>query len=123
MLDWIFALLILIAILTLILSIMLREEDTYWNLVLIPVSTGLWLILALLTAGGIETPYVAYNATTGASSMLYDVYASEPMVYLSYFFMLMGILCIIYLIVTIFGYYYAKLDRQNQQKNKEAEEF
>jgi 4-amino-4-deoxy-L-arabinose transferase-like glycosyltransferase len=122
MLDIIFIIFILLAVITILLAIYLREEDAYWNILFIVVSAGLWFILALFTTSGIETPYTAYNSTVGNSSMYYSVYAPAEFVYLSYFFGLMGVLCMIYLIVTIFGYYYEKLDKQNREREREAQD-
>lgn len=122
MLDSIFILFIMLALITLLLAIKLRGEDAFWNILFIAISTGLWFILALFTTGGIETAYTAYNSTLGNSSMYYAVYAPEPFIYLSYFFGLMGCLCILYMIVTIFGYYYERLDDENMQKDREAME-
>lgn len=122
MLDIIFIILIFLALITILLAIYLREEDAYWNILFIAVSTGLWFILALFTTGGIETPYTAYNSTLGNTTMYYSIYAPAQFIYLAYFFGLMGTLCMIYLIVTIFGYYYEKLDKQNQEREREAQE-
>jgi hypothetical protein len=119
MLDWIFALLIMLALITIILAILLREEDTYWNIMFITISTGLWFILALYNSEGIQTAYTAYNSTLGNTSMYYSTYAPEPFIYLSYFYGLMGCLCMIYMIVTIFGYYYQRIHENNQQKEDE----
>jgi hypothetical protein len=122
MLDWIFVIILMMALITLLLAIRLRGEDAYWNILFIAISTGLWFILALFTTGGIETAYTAYNSTLGNSTMYYAVYAPEPFIYLAYFFGLMGSLCIIYMIVTIFGYYYERLDEENAKKDQEAME-
>lgn len=122
MLDWIFALLIMIALITLILSILLRDEDNYWNLTFIIISTVLWFILALYNAEGIQTAYSVYNSTTGNTTMMYSTYAPAPFIFLTYFYGLMGVLTMIYFIVTIFGYWYQKQDRLNQEKEYESGE-
>lgn len=119
MLDWIYALFIAIAFATTILSVKMRDEDEYWNIMFIVVSIGLWFIVAVLGLGGVETAYVGYNSTLGNSSIYYGVYAPEPFIYLCYFFGMMGCLCIIYLVVTIFGYYYQKIDKENAEKERE----
>jgi len=120
MLDWLFALLIILAFLMIMLAIVFRDSDEpFWNIVLIAISATLWFVLALFNAGGIETAYTFYNVTTGTTELQYDVYATEPMLYLTYFFGLMGVLCFIYLIVTIFGYYYAKVDAELNQQEQE----
>lgn len=122
MIDWLFGLLILMAFIMIILSVIFRGVDPYWNILLIVISTSLWFILAIMTTGGLETAYTAYNATTGATTLEYDVYAPEQFIYLAYFFLLMAALGIIYLIVTIFGYYYEKLDREMQEKENEMQD-
>lgn len=122
MLDWIFALFVVMAFITIVLAILLKRDDPYWNILLIVISAMLWYVLALLNAGGIETAYSAFNVTTGGTTLEYDVYINESMIYLTYFFILMGSLCMIYLIVTIFGYYYEKLDEEAYKKEREMED-
>jgi hypothetical protein len=122
MLDWIFILLIMLAILFMILSIEFYGQDNYWNIILIPLTISLWFIIAILTTGGIQTPYSVYNSTTGNTTLWYDTYAPAEFIYLSYVFGLLGVLNIIYLIVTIFGYYYERIDRQNRRKDEESME-
>ena len=63
MIDWIFIVLLMIALLFTILSIV-TDWGIYWNVVFIIGSTILYLALA----GGvmsIETPYTIYNSTSG----------------------------------------------------------
>lgn len=122
MLDWLFAIFIMLALITLLWAIRLREEDTYWNILFIAISTALWFIIALFTTGGLETAYVGYNATAGNSTMYYSVYSPEPFIYLAYFFGLMGVLTMIYMIVTIFGYYYERMDQKNAEKELDGME-
>lgn len=122
MLDWMFVVFIMLAIVTLILAIKLYDEDDYWNILFIAISTGLWFILALFTTGGIEIPYVAYNSTLGNSTLYYSVYAPEPFIYLAYFFGLMGCLTMIYLIVTIFGHYYERLDKKKREQEQDMQD-
>jgi hypothetical protein len=122
MIDWLFALLILMAFIMIILSVVFRGLDPYWNILLIVISTALWFFLALMTTGGLETAYSAYNATTGATTLEYGLYAPADFIFLSYFFLLMAILGIIYLIVTIFGYYYEKLDEKMRQQEEEMQD-
>lgn len=121
MLDWIFLLFVFLAVIMIMLAIHYRGIDTYWNILFIALSATLWFILALLNAGGIETAYAAFNTTTGVTTLEYDTYINEQLIYLSYFFMLMGALCMIYLVVTIFGYYYEKVDRESQRQEDELE--
>jgi membrane-bound ClpP family serine protease len=122
MLDWIFALFILLAFIMIILAIMYRDIDPYWNFLFIIISTILWFILALLNTEGIQTAYSIYNSTTGNTTMGYATYAPAPLIYLTYFFGLMGVLCMIYMIVTIFDYYYTSQDKKNQRREEEAGE-
>lgn len=119
MLDAIYVLFVFFAILFLFLAIILKKIEPFWNIISIVITTFLWFVIALFHSGGFETGYSCFNSTTGITTFEYSVYASEIYIYLSYFYMLMGILCFIYLIVTIFDYYYTKLEEK--LKNQEAE--
>lgn len=125
MLDMIYLLIIFLAFLFLLFSVYMKKEEPpepYWNILFILLSTVLWFVLSIYTIGGIETGYSAFNSTSGQTTFEYSTYVTEELIYFSYFWLLMGILCIIYLIVTIFGYYYKRLDEDLEKKNAEVEE-
>ena len=114
MLDWMFMLFILIAVIFIFLSIITREEESYWKILFITLSTVIWFILAL-TNLNIETPYTFYNSTSGNTEMSYSSYVTEESIYLSYLFGLFAVLCMIYLIVLIFGMYYQRMDEKEEE--------
>jgi len=125
MLDVIYIILIILGFLFLLFSVYMKKEnppEPYWNILFIVLSVAVWFILALFSIGGIESGYAAYNSTSGLTTYEYSSYITEEFIYLSYFFALLGVLCIIYLIVTIFGYYYRKLDEDMENMNDELME-
>jgi hypothetical protein len=123
MLDWMFLIFLILALFFLILSIFIPEEkyeEPYWKIMFCILSTVLWFLLALFNLT-IETAYPCYNSTTGNTTLQYSQYINEGNVYLSYFYGLMGVLCMIYIIVLIFGYYYEKQDEENKKNWDESE--
>ena len=115
MLDWMFLVLLFIAVLFLWLSITLERENTYWNMMFLVMSTVLWFILSIQWMN-IQTFYPTFNTTTGNTTAYYDLFVEESSLYLSYFFLLMGILCMIYILIVVFGIYYERLD-EKEEKN------
>jgi uncharacterized membrane protein HdeD (DUF308 family) len=109
MLDWMFMLFIVIGIIFIIMSLATDEEEAFWKILFIVLAASIFFILAL-TNLNIETAYPAYNATTGATTMEYSPYIDESSTYLTYFFGLMGCLCMIYMIILMFGEYYRYID-------------
>jgi hypothetical protein len=121
MLDWMFLMFIFLALIFLFLAIFIPEdryEEPYWKLMFCILSTVLWFLLALSNLS-IETAYSNYNATTGDTTLVYDPYINEGSIYFSYFYGLMGALCIIYTIILIFGYYYERMDDKNSKDENE----
>ena len=124
MLDWLFIMFLMLAILFLLIAIFIPEdlyEEPYWKTVFVALSAGLWFMLALFNLD-IQTAYPCYNSTTGNTTLQYATYINAGSIYLSYFYGLMGCLCMIYIIVLVFGYYYEKLDEKQEQQWKDSEE-
>jgi RsiW-degrading membrane proteinase PrsW (M82 family) len=124
MLDWMFILFLMLALLFLFLSIFIPEEkyeEPYWKILSVAISGGIWFILALFNLD-IQTAYPCFNSTTGNTTLQYSTYVNEGGIFLSYFYGLMGCLCMIYMIVLIFGYYYEKLDEKQEQQWKDSGE-
>jgi hypothetical protein len=115
MLDWMFLILLIIAFLMIIFCLKTDEEEPYWKILFIVISTVIWFILALSNLN-IVTPYSIYNATTGNTTMGYSPYVDEGSTYMTYFFGLMGVLCMIYVIVILFDIYYWRLDNQDKEE-------
>ena len=111
MLDWMFLILLIVAIFFVILSIYLNENEPFWKIMFIIIATLIFFILALSNLN-IETAYPAYNETSGLTEMKYDQYISESGTYLSYLFGLFGVLSMIYCIVLLFDIYYMRLDNE-----------
>lgn len=106
-----FMLFILIAVIFILLSIVIDEEEAYWKILFTVLAASIFFILAL-TNLNIETAYTYYNSTTGITEMDYSPYIDESSTYLTYFFGGMGCLCMIYMIILIFGEYYRYIDNK-----------
>lgn len=115
MLDWMFIIFFIIAIFFIILSIMLPEEEAFWKILFVVLPMILFFVLALSNLE-IETAYQTYNSTTGNVEVAYDKYVSESNTYMSYFYMLMGSLCGIYLVILVFQDYYDYMERKDKEK-------
>ena len=105
---------IFIALLFLILSVMLEGKNNFWNFMFLILSISMWFILAQVNLN-IETFYASYNATSGTTTPMYDLYANSATIYVSYVFMGIGIIGIIYLIILLFGNYYENLDKKEKK--------
>ena len=92
MLDIIYIILFLFAIILMFYGIMNRIP--YIALL----DSIIWLILSLFTIKGVEVSTMVYNATTGAYDPYLQLVASDDMVYLSYLWMLLGIIMMIFMI-------------------------
>jgi hypothetical protein len=92
MLDIIYIILFLFALILLFYAIMNRIPF------IALLDSILWLILALFTIKGVEVSTMIYNATTGAYDPYLQTIASDDMVYLSYIWMLLGIIMMIFMI-------------------------
>jgi len=100
MLDWLFIMLLVISILLVLLSVEF-DLGIYWNTVFIIVSILLFFILAA-SVMDIESPYSIYNATSGNIETGYHTVQSDVSPYLSYLFMLFGVVMVIYFVGYIF---------------------
>jgi 4-amino-4-deoxy-L-arabinose transferase-like glycosyltransferase len=118
MLGWMFVIFFIVAIFFILLSIFVPEEEPYWKITFIVLSAVIFFVLSLSNLT-IETPYQRFNSTTGNIEVGYDVYVSESNTYMSYFYMLMGSLSMIYLVILIFQTYYENLDRKRREEDME----
>lgn len=114
MLDWMFMLFMLIGIIFIIMSLVTDEKEAYWKILFIVLAATIFFILALMNLN-IETPYSYYNETTGVTEMAYDPYIDESSTYLSYFFGLLGCLCMFYMVILIFDTYYKLEDEKEDE--------
>jgi len=94
MLDWMFIMLLVICVL---LTLMIIEFDygIFWNSTLTMIGIVLWFVLAA-SIMQIEIPYQIYNSTSGNIETGYHMFTSPISPYLVYFFMLFGIIMMIY---------------------------
>ena len=101
MLEIMFYLLLIVAIILIILAIEYRHND-FWELIFICLDIPLWFIIAVSNME-LERPWTMYNSTSGnVETGIYTI-TSPISPYLTYFFMGIGVVVIIYLISVIFG--------------------
>jgi len=103
MMETLFILLLIFAILFIIFAIE-YEGNPFWNLVSIVLSSVLWFILAL-SVMQIERPYEMYNATSGNIETGYHVFTSPVSPFITYIFVGMGIITMIYLVAMVYDRY------------------
>ena len=100
MLDIIFILLFVFAVLMLLVSIEYEASGhKYWNMVGIFLAAGLFLILSV-GCMEIETAYQAFNSSSGQVETGYHVYTGMP--WISYLFVGCAIVAIIYMVTLVF---------------------
>ena len=58
----------------------------------------MWLILSLFTIKGIQTSTMIYNVTSGVYDPYIQTIANDDLVYLSYIWMLLGIIMFIFMV-------------------------
>ena len=103
MLETIFILLLIFAILLIIFAIE-YERNSFWNLVSIVLAIPLWFILGLANME-IERPYELYNISSGNIETGIHTVTSPISPYLTYFFMGVGLLLFIYLFAMVYDKY------------------
>ena len=94
----------ILAILLFLLAIKL-ENNEFCNIVFPIISCGLWLILAI-DGMKLEFPYQFYNSTSEAVELGYNFYTSPVSWYVSYLFILMFWITLIYLLAMIWDKWY-----------------
>ena len=99
-----FVILLVIAILLLMFAVGF-DDNPFWNLTSIVLGIPIWFILGLGQLE-LEESYVAYNASSGAIESGTEIIFSDISPYLSYIFMIIGILLMIYLIAMVFDHWY-----------------
>ena len=105
MLDWMFIMLLVIAIVLTLLVIfdfkMGYDLGIFWNSAFITLSIILWFTLAA-SQMEIEIPYQMYNATSGFIETGYHIFRSPISPYISYFFSGMGMIMMVYFVMYIY---------------------
>jgi len=99
-----FIMLLLFAILLMIFSIQL-ENHPFWNVIMAITSVPLWFILGLANME-IEIPYEIYNASSSQIETGSHVFTSPISPFLTYFFVGIGLIMMIYLIAMVFDKWY-----------------
>ena len=92
MLDIIYVLLFIFAVIMMFYSIMGRIP--YVAIM----DSVVWLVLALFTIGGIEVNTMKYNSTTGVYDPYVQTISSNSMGELSYLWMLLGVIMMIFFV-------------------------
>ena len=96
MLDWLFIMLLVIAILLILLCIEF-EFGPFWDMILPTICITLLFILGA-SVMDIESPYSIYNGTSGQIETGYHTVQSDVSPYISYLFSMIGIIMVIYFI-------------------------
>jgi len=100
MMDLIYVILFIFAFIIMIYSI--RERVPYLALL----DSVIWLVFGLFTIKGVDVPTMIYNATTSAYDPYMMTVASDDMTYLSYIWMLLGIIMLVFFITFTLEYLY-----------------
>ena len=100
MLDWLFIILLVLAILFVLINIEF-DLGIFWNVVLILSSIIIFFTLAA-SVMYIESPYSIYNATSGDIETGYHITQSTISPYISYLFIFFGAVMMIYFVGYIF---------------------
>lgn len=101
MIDWIFIMLLMLAILLMILTIS-TDFGVFWDIVFIMSSIIIWFTLAV-SVMDLESPYTLYNATSGNIETGYHTTQSSVAPYISYLFILFGAVMMVYFVGYILG--------------------
>jgi len=104
MLDWMFVILFVFGILLILISIG-NDDNPFWNLTPLVMAIPLFFILGLSNME-IEIPYQMFNSSSGMIETGIDVATSKISPWLSYLFMGIGIVLMIYLIAMVFDKFY-----------------
>jgi len=101
MLDWLFIIFMVLAIMLMLIAIMM-DFGHFWDTVIIMVDITLWFMLAV-SVMEIEIPYQMFNSTSGQIESGYHIFSGKVSPYMTYFFLMMGSIMIIYWVGYIFG--------------------
>jgi len=101
MIDWMFLVLIIVAILFLLLSIE-YQDNKFWCVTFILLDTVIWFLLAAAVMN-IEVPYEMYNATSGRIETGYHTLMTFDNTVMVLFFAMFGIIMMIYGIGYVLG--------------------
>ena len=101
MLDWLFIMLLVIAIILVLITIF-EDLGTFWDISFIIISTIIMFTLAA-SIMDIETPYTLYNATSGNIETGYHTTQSSVAPYISYLFIALGFVMMVYFIGYVLG--------------------
>lgn len=102
MLDWIFIMILITAILLTLLSIISDGYGTFWDISIIALAILLWFLLAA-SIQEIEIPWQMYNATSGNIETGYHTFSSPISPFLVYLFIAFAIVNIVYFVGYVFG--------------------
>jgi len=106
MLEIVFILLLIIAVLLIIFAIE-YHDNSFWELVFIVLDIPLWFILGLSNMQ-IERPYEMYNASSGQiETGIHTVYSPDSP-FIAYIFLGIGLVMVIYMVVVLFTSVYEK---------------
>lgn len=118
MIDWMFAIFLLIAFVLIILIIQ-YHDDPFWGGMFTILDIIIWFLLAALVLE-IETPYEMFNATSGNMETGIHVYTSRVAPELMYFFYMMAIIMTVFFVgYFMFAPIYEVITGKKWSKHKE----
>ena len=103
MLDWLFIMLLIMAILLIIMAIE-YEGNPFWNIMSCVLSSFIWFILALGVLR-LDTPYQLFNSSSGMVETGMHSYTVPGDIYIAYIFIAFGVLMMIYFVAMVFDKY------------------
>ena len=101
MLDWLFMLFLILAIILFFVSIA-QDLRVFWNTTITIIDILLWYILAAAIMQ-IEIPYQIYNASSSQIETGHHTFTSPISPYIMYFFYMMATITFIYFVAYILG--------------------
>ena len=101
MLDWLFILLLVFAVIILLI-VVTNDFGVFWNTVFIMIDIMVWYLLSA-SVMVIEIPYEIYNVSSSQIETGYHTFTSPISPYLVYFFMMFAVIMMIYFVGYILG--------------------
>jgi len=102
MIDWMFIMFVLMAIMFMMLAIQYHDKSIFWCTTFTLIDTVIWFLLAASVLE-IEMPYALYNVSSNNVETGIQIYTSKVAPEMVYFFMLMGTIMMIYGVGYILG--------------------
>lgn len=115
MLDWLFMMLMVFAILLMFFSIeYFKDKDYFWSFAFALLSTVLWFLLASSVLE-IEQSYQMFNSTSGEVEEGIHIITSKIAPEMVYLFMIPGIIMFIFTVLQVFTAVYDSIFKKGRR--------